>query len=274
MTKVNHTVMGSKTEDGEITFIDVLGFLRRNWKFLGLLTGVLSAAAVTLVLLLPKEYQKEVTLVITLAPSELLAEVREQSEALPSQDQLGNSAESSLQGEDFGDVEVVPKYDAPTRRINVVLRSGNEDSLAGATPGMVSFLETRLQETYERDFDGAVEKALTNAERDVEAQRASVNRAEQEFEQASGTTREAAMSGAVSGTFVLLAQAESKLENLEQTREELPRLKAEAVSVEVLTESDVQQVRTTAALVLLAVVASFAAAVALALAREALARRK
>ena len=268
MTKVNHTVMGSKTEDGELTFADVLGFLRRNWKSLGLLTVVLSAAAVILVLLLPKEYQKEVTLVANRAPSELLAGVREQGELLPSQDQISNSAVSSLQGEDFGEVEVDPKYDAPTKRISVVLRSRDEGSLVGATPRMVSFLEGELQETYEGDFDRALELALVSAEREVQIKRDTGRR----VEQASLTGEQASQAGA--DALVTLAEAESEREELERVREELPQLMDEAFSVEVLTDSDVQQSRTTAALVLLAVAASFAAAVALALAREALARRK
>ena len=268
MTKVDHEVMGNKTEDDEITFADVLGFLRRNWKFLGLLTVVLSAAAVTLVLLLPKEYQKEVTLVTNLAPSELMAGVREQRELLPSQDQISNSAVSSLQDEDFGEVEVDPKYENPTKRINVVLRSRDADSLVGATPRIVSFLKGELQETYERDFDRALEMALVNAEREVQIKRGIGDH----IEQASLTEEQASQVGV--DTLVELAEAESERDELVRVREELPQLMDEAFSVDVLTDSDVQQSTTPAALILLAVAVGFAIAVTLTLAQEAFTRRK
>jgi hypothetical protein len=279
LTRVDHGIAGSKTkrdefvEDGEFTFADVLGFLRRNWRFLGLLTLVLSAVAVALVLLLPKQYQKEVTLQTGLAPSRLLVATEGGPMLpLPTRDQISNSAVSTLQSGGFEGVEVKATYDAPTQQIKAVLSSGDDVSLAGATPELVSFLEEDLREKHEGDITDTVELQLMESERQVESMRQAIDRAETREE---GDDEDQLTSAFIRARLIGdLDAAESNLEVLEQVWEALPQLIAETISVEVLSESGVQQSRATAALVLLGVVASFAAAVALTLAREALARRK
>ena len=278
LTRVDHGIAGSKTkrdefvEDGEFTFADVLGFLRRNWGFLGLLTLVLSAVAVAVVLLLPKQYQKEVTLQTGLAPSRLLVATEQTFLPLPTRDQISNSAVSTLQSGGFEGVEVRATYDAPTQQIKAVLSSGDEVSLTGATPELVSFLEEDLRERHEGDITDTMELQLMESERQVESMRQALDRAETREE---GDDEDQLTSSFIRARLIGdLDAAEANLEVLQQAHEALPQLIAETISVEVLSESGVQQSRATAALLLLGVVASFAAAVALTLAREALARRK
>lgn len=272
MARVDRGTTGSKTEDGNI-FAYVVGFLRRNWKFLGLLTVVLLAGAVALILLLPTQYQKQVSLKPELAPSELLA--RTEPASLPGlgQDALVASAVTSLQSGaqsgTFGEVGVSAVGDPPTagvrQRINATLRSSNEDALEEATPGVVSFLEVELERRYEGEVGDALERELGQAERDVQTKSGALARVERQAGQNS-----------VGESIVLasLAEAETEQEDLEQVVEDIPQAAAEAISVEVVSESDVTQTRALTGLVLLAVAVSLATAVALALAREALARRK
>lgn len=276
MTSVNRTLTGSKGGGGEITFADAVRFLRRNWKLLGLLTLLLSVISVGLVLLSPREYQKEITLVVSPAPTELYSLVDIAQLGTP--EEIQTPAVNSLQGQNFGGVEVNSTYDVPSGEIRLLLRSRDADAMAEASPEIVSALEAALEERYERYFDNALNKMITAEEREVETLNAALNRVEERSGGGSSDSEAEEEQRVVELERVfLLAQtdvAEAGLEDLRQAREDLPRLNAETVFVPVLSESDVQQNRTTGALVPLAIGVSFAAAVVLALAREAFAGRK
>lgn len=261
-----------KTEHDEITFADVVKFVRRNWKLLALLTVVFSVISVALVLLLPRQYQKDVALSVGLGPSEL--RVMAEGMALPTPEQIGNSAASLLQSEALPEVRINPTYDAPTNQTKVALSSRDQGALEGATPQLVSLLEPRLSEKYEGEFDDVLEMQLIRAEREAEVKSDTLESVEQRTQEASSEDEQDALVGQRASLITAFDEAEGKREDLEQARENLPQLIADSLSVEVVSESAVRQARPPAALVVLAVVGSLMGAIVLTLAREVLARRK
>jgi hypothetical protein len=261
-----------KTEHDEITFADVVRFVRRNWKLLALLTVLLSVISVALVLLLPRQYQKDVALSVGLGPSEL--RVMAEGMALPTPEQIGSSAASSLQGEALPEVRVNPTYDAPTNQIKVALSSPDMGALEGATPQLVALLEPGLSRRYEGEFDDVLEMQLIRAEREVEVKSNALDSIEQRTQEASSEDELGALVGQRESVLSAIAEEEAKREDLEQAREDLSQVIADSLAIEVVSESAVRQARPPAALVLLAVVGSLAGAIALTLAREVLARRK
>lgn len=263
MAGVDNAAGGKTTGNGEITFADVVKFLRRNWKPIALLTVILSAVAVTALLLWPKEYQKNLTLKADLDPtSELLSRIERQG--LTPQDQIGNQAVISLRSRNFREVEVQSRYDSQTKLVALTLQSRDEDALAGIATVMTSFLKNELSSIYQDTFDDVMQTRITRLGGVLEEKREVLDRLERE----SGDSASEAEATAL----VTVASVETDLENAEQTRENLPRLTAEALSVEVASESDVRRSRVPTALYLLAVAASLAAAVAFSLFREAFAR--
>lgn len=265
MTEGHYEKAGGRTEGGEITLADVVGFLRRNWKLVALLTLVLSVAAVTILLLLPKSYQKDLVLTTDLSPtSELLAEV--DRTILPTRDQISAQAAASLRSRSFGEVQIEPAYNNQTKLLQVTMQSSEENALAGVGDEMVSFLKDDLASNYSNSIDDALELQITQLRGEEEEMRGVLDRVEQMSRDDSSVAEEAAL--------VQFAVAQVDLESMEQSREDLPRLTSKAFSVAVSGESGVVQDRVSTALFLLAVAGSLATALALALLREALARRK
>src|SRR5215210_5472975 len=106
-----------KGEDTENSLADMLYFLRSNFKFFGLLALVLSIIAVTVVSLMPKQYEKQVNLSVGQVPS-LRSGQRVDVERLPN-DLLGNMVVRYTQQEDLGDVSVSPKYDTVEQQVQL-----------------------------------------------------------------------------------------------------------------------------------------------------------
>ena len=257
------------TEYTEISLADVVYFLRSNFKFFALLALVLSVIAVALVLLMPKQYQKQVNLSVRqVTPGELVFELRQapgrvEVDKMPL-DTLNNAAVNYIQQENgnLGNVSVSPKYDAAEQQVQVALSSRDPESLDGVSSEIVDQLKAEFGKFFERSLGPAVEAKLTELKRSNDLRQELLA----QIEQARPEGFEMQRAEVLNDT----ALAELEIRDLEQAQSELPRLASEMVSIEVVGESEAQQSSSRGRRIALAVLAALVGAAILTIVRGAL----
>jgi capsular polysaccharide biosynthesis protein len=253
---------------GRPTLASMVDFLRANWKFLALLTLVLSAVGVILALLVPGQYTKQVTLSVRPVPTELIAEL-DQTPLAPQQ--LGDTVVRYLQNGDYlGQVEATPLYNPGTQQVEIDLRSNDEEALDDVGFEVVEVVEGGLQQFFEDTLGTSLETQLAQLEVQIEDNNNTLTQLEQQIEQVSTdaddtedsvtTTRLEALEAERADRIAALAQAEDRQSDLEQAQEDLRRLAGEAATVELVSESAVSQTGSLASRVALAVVSGFVVA--------------
>ena len=231
--------------------VEIFQFLSRNWKFLGLVTVVLSMFAIALSLLSPKQYQKQLTL--SVKPSSIPLSVQ----SFPAIDvhQTGALAVEFLESFSADEISATAQYNAETQKIALNLQSPNASSLNTVAPKVISQLNTKFQQP--------LSQTLANSLMATELQ---LNRQKQilaQFQQQiatippTSTPKLQALEAQQANSVATIAALQFDRNFLQQGQKNLSILTAEVMPVQVLSESDVQQPRSWGQQVVIAVVASF-----------------
>ena len=280
--------MGRKTDSGrslpaetEISLPDLTVFFRKNAGFLLLTVLLFSAVAVAVALLLPREYEKQVTLTVTPVTSALLGRFEQEDGGLildePRPDDVGEQAADYVQEASPRGVETSARYNDDSQQVQVTLNSESKGPLkeAGAEVADLAREASRKENTL--SLEAALEGERLRLEREVEVYEQVVADLEEEIGSlaASGesTARIEALEQSRVDLLTEIAQARIRLEDLEQAREDLPRLTADLVAVEVVNESPIGRATPLAVALAAAIAAALLAAVAATFVRATLRKR-
>ncbi len=268
MTQGAKKTFNKSSEEREFGLGDVMNFLKSNALFIGLLTLLIAAVAVGVALLLPQQYSKQLTLDTTTIPTSLLSELGQP----PTFDdtQLGNLAVGYIQSANLEGVSVSPTYNTTTRQVNAALQSGSRDALDAAVPALVRLLEDRFREAYEEPIADILDVRVERLESDIEVNRLAVESLERETRALTGSdprdlARLEGLEGARGEALADVARSEAEIQDLQEVREDLPRLADEVIAVEVLSESEAPQSRSFMPIVVLALMLGLVLAVVVAI---------
>jgi hypothetical protein len=262
-TKHNSTQPGD-----EIGLVDIVQFLIRHIKFIGLTTVVLSSAAIALSLLNPKQYQKQLTLSVRSTSIPL------SSQLLPFIDinQAGALTVDFLRSSQLGEITVTARYDIETQKIDLNLQSPNAKTLNTVAPKIVSQLKTRFQEPLNQSLTAW----LTTTELQLEKEKSILPPLQQTIAQLppTNTGKLDALEAEQAQAAADIAALEFDKDYLEQSQKNLPKFAAKIMSVQIVSESEVQETRSSGQMAVIAVIASFMVAVLAAIIWDQVARIK
>lgn len=235
--------------------VEIFQFLSRNWKFLGLTTVVLSAIAITLSILSPKQYQKQLTL--SVKPSSIPLSVQ----AFPAIDvhQTGALAVEFLESFNAHEISATAQYNAETQKIALNLQSPNASSLNTVAPKVVSQLNTQFQQPLSQ----ILVNSLMATDLQLNRQKQTLAQFQQQIAEIppTSTPKLQALEEQQANSVATIAGLQFDRNFLQQGQKNLADLTAKVMPVQVLSESDVQQPRSSGQQVVIAVVGSFMVAV-------------
>ncbi|MDP9439604.1 MAG: hypothetical protein M3P49_12840 [Actinomycetota bacterium] len=231
--------------EAELSLPDLIGLFRKNLPFFLLMVLLFSAAAVALVLLLPRQYEKRVSLAVAPVTSTLLGRfVQEPGDLLlnePRPEDVGEQIADYLQGAGPKGVETSAKYENDSQQVEVVLSSGSKRSVEAAAGEVPDLATEAFREENERTLADVLEGESLRLEREVEVNERVAADLEEEIGSlgAEGTARLEALEQSRVELLTEVAEAELRLRDLEQARKDLPRLASGLISVEVVDESGI-----------------------------------
>lgn len=271
-------------DNDEVSLLDVMRFFSRNGKFIGLTTLGLLVSAITLSLLLSKQYQKQLTLLVrpiqlplaqpfpgldayqvnTLAV-ELLQE-RPQNQITP--DHIANDK-----------ISIKPKYNSTTQQLDITLRSPDLSFLSNAAPRVLSQLNSDFQDILSKTLQTNISSIALQIQRN----QVTLAQMEQQIAQLkfsnlanSQGVRTVARLEALETQRVIyittIATLKFDKQYLEQAQKNPAELAAKAISVQILTESEVRPTRSLQQVAIPAIVGSFIVAVLAAIIRHSVTR--
>lgn len=250
-------------------FVEIFRFLRLNWKFLGVTTVVLSAIAIALSLLSPKPYQRQLALRIKTTSFPLSVQ-----SLFPAIDvnQTGALAVEFLKSAKLDQITSTARYDAETQKIDLNLQSPNASALSTASPKIISQLKTRFQEPLRQ----SVETSLVATELQLNKQKHILPQLERQIARLppSNTPKLEALETERAKSVAAIAALQFDKDYLKQSQKKLAAFTAKVLSVQILTESDVQQARSSGQTVVIIVISSFIVALLAVILREQVARLK
>ena len=179
-----------EAEGTEISFADVVRFLRYNAKFFGLAFLGFSIVGVTLALLMPGQYEKRVDLSVRQVPLALSPNRSDIKIEDISRERLGNQAITFIQGRDLGDVSVAPRYDRPLQKVELVLSSRDPGTLDGASTTAVNLLNTEFQTFFADLLSPAVGARLAELGSAIKYQNRTLGYIDQQIEKTSAGSAE------------------------------------------------------------------------------------
>lgn len=262
------------TGESAYASVEVMQFFKNNSRFIVLLTLVLTVFTVSLAVLLPEQYQKQVTVSITSSPTAPQVGVGQLEPVSPQQ--AGDLAIRFLRAENFGTVNVSATYNLATYYVDVALFSEDREVLRGTTTKLVNVLETRFREMQEDTLRDISKNRLADSRRELENSEAVLDRIERQIAQLSSPSAQDAATPVLRGPLeekraamlTEITELESVMEYWKQVPVDASQLAAESTSVEIMAESDVQQTRSLAPLAVLAILSSLVVAVLAAIARS------
>lgn len=256
-------------------------FVRSNWKFIAIVTVVLSIIALVLLSFLPQQYSRQFTLDVVSVPTGLFEEL-DQNIVDPTQ--AANLAVSYLQDASFEEVSVIPSYNVRTRQVDVTLQSESREALEGAGDQLADTIEERFQGSYEESLGAALTARLENLDTDLRAEREALELLETRMDQASSGSASSSDPQTMARLQGLetehaysvaeIARLQSERRELEQAQGNLSGLAAEPIAANIVSSSDISQSRSFAPMAVLAVMLSFIAAVTVAIIRTTLRHAK
>jgi hypothetical protein len=266
-----------RQNEDEVSLVDIIRFFRLNWKFLGLITIALSSVAIALSLSRPQLYQKQLVLAIKPLPLTLAS----QSMTTMNVDEAGARAVTILQNQKLDQLTTTATYDAVTQQVDLTLDSPNQSALAGASSKVISQLNTQ----FEKQLAKYVKTGLTSTTLELKRYQQILAQLDRQVDQlpVKGTTdpegirleaRRRAMESERGRFVTLIATRTVDKEYLEQVLKNPAQLSGQVISVQVLSEADVQKTRSPMQLVILSIIASFIVAVLAAIIREQIPRLK
>ena len=249
--------------------VDIIQFLHRNMRFLGVTTVVVSAIAIALTLLSPKPYQKQLALRIKTTYFPLSVQ-----SFFPAIDvnQTGALAVEFLKSAKLDQITATARYDAETQKIDLNLESPNASALSKASPKIISQLKTRFQEPLRQ----SVETSLVATELQLKKQKQILPQLALQIARLppSNTPKLEALETERAKSVAAIAALQFDKDYLQQSKKNLSDFTAKVLSIQLVSESDVQQTRSSGQMVIIAVIASFIVAVLAAIIRNQLPRLK
>jgi hypothetical protein len=266
-TKHNSTQPGD-----EIGLVDIVQFLIRHIKFIGLTTVVLSSATIALSLLNPKQYQKQLTLSVRSTSIPLSSPLLSQPLPFIDINQAGALTVDFLKSSQLDEITVTARHDIETQKIDLNLQSPNANALNTVSPKIVSQLKTRFQEPLNQSLT----TWLTTTELQLEKEKSILPQLQRTIAQLPPTDRGKldALEAEQAQAAADIAALEFDKDYLEQSQKNLPEFAAKIMSVQVVSESEVQETRPSGQMAVIAVIASFMVAVLAAIICDQVARIK
>ncbi|MBD2577203.1 Wzz/FepE/Etk N-terminal domain-containing protein [Oscillatoria sp. FACHB-1406] len=130
-------------DDDEISLVDIIRFLHRNWRFISLVTLGFVAIALPFTLLKPNAYERQLTLSVGSKPIALSANQQIGLDAA----RANTLATEKLKSQEWKEISAQPTYDATKQEIALALRSPNPEALKQLTPNAIATqLQTDLQD--------------------------------------------------------------------------------------------------------------------------------
>ena len=254
-----HTQHNSTQPGDEIGLVDIVQFLIRHIKFIGLTTVVLSSAAIALSMLNPKQYQKQLTLSVRSTSIPLSSPLLSQPLPFIDINQAGALTVDFLKSSQLDEITVTARYDLETQKIDLNLQSPNANALNTVAPKIVSQLKTRFQEPLNQSLT----TWLTTTELQLEKEKSILPQLQQAIAQLPPTDRGKldALQAEQAQAAADIAALEFDKDYLEQSQKNLPEFAAKIMSMQVVSESEVQQTRSSGQMAVIAVIASFMVAV-------------
>lgn len=251
-------------------------FIRDNWKFVVVATIVLSLIAAVLTLLLPRDYTRQMSLAVRVAPI-ALSEGFQPLIVNPAE--APNLAVAYLQDADYEGTSIVPSYNIRTQQIDVTLRSKDRAALENVGTELTRTVEEGFEGVYDETLTTAIETRISVLEIEIRSEKEALKLLEKEISEISGGSpeklddRTLVQLGGLEGTRVASSSEIERLkveaDRLKQAREDPAKFNLEPVTVGVAQEGDIFESGSPATTIVLAAMVSFVIAVAVALARTA-----
>ncbi len=274
---LEHTEQRAIQDEDEIALVDIIRFFSRNGKFLILTTLGLSAIAIALSLLQPKQYQKQLALSVRPVPFTLSSPLNSNLSIDLDINQAGTIALTLLQNQPPDQITATSKFNTASRintqsqLIDLTLKSANPNALKSAGPKILNQLKTGYQKTLE----ATVATNLVRIEQELNRSNRLLTEMEKQIAQ---TPKNASATGPNPRLLALEEQRSRYIEtitslefdkqNLLQAQKNPAEFASRAILVQILAESPVRQSRSPMMLVLLVIIASFMVAVLSAIIRD------
>ncbi|MGB7442593.1 MAG: Wzz/FepE/Etk N-terminal domain-containing protein [Coleofasciculaceae cyanobacterium] len=260
---MQQTERGKIQEEEEISLIDIIRFLGRNWKLITLTTAGLSAIAIFLSYLQPKQYQTQLTL--SVKPIQIMPGL---PQFIPGLDvkQANDVAVELLQTQPLEQIVATPNYDPTNQKIGITLRSTTPTVLRGLGDTIADELATGFEEV----IGSNVENALSYQKLQIKKHQEVLNQIEKEIAQTSpsNTAKLEALEEQRSVYLTAIASLTFDQNELELAQKNMAEFAAQALLINVLSESGVLQTGSVKKMVVVAILVSFILAVLAALIRE------
>lgn len=241
-------------EADEISLVDIVRFFIRHGRLITLMTVVLSAIAISFSLLKPQSYQKQLTLSI----KPLAVPIPGATPGLDS-NQANTLAVEFLQNQPLAQITAQPQYDATTQKISLLLRSPSPERLTTANSEIQKQLQTQFQETLGQ----TLQTSLTSVEIQLKKNQQVLAQLERQTAQSTPTNevRQQALETQRASRVANIAELEFDKQYLEQAQENLAEFAAQAISIQILAESNLPPTRSPMPVIIIALIASFMVAV-------------
>ena len=252
-----------------VVFVNIIQFLRRNSKFLGLTTVVLSAIAIAFSLLTtPKQYQKQLSL--SLASNSLPLSL--QSSAARDVNQMGALAVEFLEQAQLEPITVKARYSGDTQKIYLILQSPEAKALSPAGSQIVSL----LKKSFQQPLRHTLESTIAANELSLQRQKLILTQLDQQIAKFPPTNKPGleALQTQRAQQVTIVGSMEFDQQYLEKARKDIADFSDQVMSVEIWSESGVQQTRSSGQIGIIAIVGSFIVAVLAAIARNQIPRLK
>ncbi|NER26501.1 MAG: hypothetical protein F6J89_02445 [Symploca sp. SIO1C4] len=266
-------------EEDEISiFADSIWFVSYNLRFIGLTTLVLSALAITLSLLQPQRYQKQLNL--SAKPVELPVT------GIPgiNINQASNLTVELLKHhyEEIDEIDARAKYNTQTQQIELTLNSPDTTYLDKAGSNVTTLLAAQLQATVAetaanslQNIDLAInknKKILAQLEQEIVKVRPAISGNTQSpqttLSQEALAFRLEALESKRTNQITTITALEFDKQYLKPAQNNLANFTSKVISIKIVTEYEMKPTRSLLQIIVLAIIASFMVAVLAAIIRE------
>jgi hypothetical protein len=261
--------------------VNIRAFVRDNWKFVVVVTVILTVIATVSTLLLPRQYNRQLSLGVRAVPL-ALSENFQPSIVNPAE--APNLAVGYLQEVELEGVSILPSYNIRTQQIDVTLRSENREALEGTGPILTRTVEKGLRDAYEAPLKTALESRISVLEIEVQSERDALDILEGEIEDVPGgdsgeldvrtTARLEGLEAASVAARTEINRLQTEMDRMKQAREDPAEFVSEPVAVDLTYEAGIVESRSPITMIVLAVMVAFVVAVAAAVVRTAIREAK
>ena len=251
---------GEILDEDEISLIDILLFFRKNWIFLVVTTLGLSALTTIIFLSQPKKYQKKLALQIQPNPIKISPNLLPNL-SIPQLDnnQAGQLAVTLLGNQKLDQITSQSRYDNVTQQVNITLKSTNSQALKD----IVQRLLDQIKTSFQPEIQDNLEQSLDTVELELNKNQQILKQIERQIAQSSSEdkARLEALEEQRANIFVSNTALEFDQQYLEKVENDIPNFTRKVLSIEVLSQSEVEQTNSLLQLTILSLIASFMVAI-------------